>query len=75
MKKLTQEQKVLDYLKRFDYITSYEAFALLFVTRLSAVVYNLKHKRGIVFNTDNEWVSKTNMYGEKRTFKKYSIEK
>ena len=72
MKRLTQPEKVMFYIKRFGSITSYEAFQSLFITRLSAVIFILKQK-GVKFNTDKEWDTHTNMFGEKSNFKKYSL--
>lgn len=40
--KLSQNQKVLNYLKKHDYITPLVAFAVLGVFRLAARVYDLR---------------------------------
>ena len=50
-KKLTKEDKVLEYLKKFHNITPLEALNECGTMRLSAVIYNLK-KRGYKFKTE-----------------------
>ena len=67
-----QAQRVLDYMDEFGGITSYEAFQDLGITRLSAVVYDLRHE-GI--NIDSETVHKKNRYGEQTAFSRYFIPK
>jgi hypothetical protein len=42
MARKTQKQKVLDYLRSHSYITSLVAFGVFKITRLSAVIYDLK---------------------------------
>ena len=68
--KVTQKERVLDYIERFGGITSYEAFADLGVTRLSAVIFDLK-KLGYTFIDEN--IKRINRYGEPVTFKKYKL--
>ena len=67
---MTNAEKVLDYLDKNGSITSYEAFAELFVTRLSAVVFNLK-KIGYDIQATKE--KHTNKYGETKYFNRYYI--
>lgn len=70
---LTQEEMVLKYLNEKGSITTWECYSKLFITRLSAKIFNLKHKYGI--NFDEEWITKTNRYGRKVSFKKYILRK
>ena len=46
MAKMTQKNAVLEHLKRNGTITSLEAIDLYGATRLSGIIYNLKHKDG-----------------------------
>lgn len=68
---MTQAEMVLDYLKKKKSITTFEAFTKLYVTRLSAVIYDLKNLYGCEF--DEEWLVKKNRYGRKISFKKYIL--
>ena len=70
MKKVTQRERVLRYLKDNNSITSWEAIKEFGATRLSAIIFDLK-KEGHCF--DEEWVSTTNRYDEPVTFKKYIL--
>lgn len=67
---MTQTDMVLDYLERKGSITTWEAYSKLFITRLSAKIYDLK-KLGYSF--DEEWITKKNRYGRKVSFKKYIL--
>ena len=51
MKKISQETVVLNHLKRYGTITSMEAFSKYQITRLSAIVHTLRHKRGYDIQT------------------------
>lgn len=68
--KVTQQDRVLRYLKDNGSITSWEAIKEFGATRLSAIIYNLK-KKGYDFG--EEWVSTVNRYEEPVTFKKYIL--
>lgn len=70
MKKLTQKQKVLNYLKENENITSLDSFSKLWIMDLQGVIRDLK-KDG--YTIMDRWVSKTNMYGEKKKFKLYFL--
>lgn len=67
---MTQTEMVLDYLRIKGSITTWEAYSKLFITRLSAKIYDLK-KLG--YNFDEEWITKKNRYGRKVSFKKYIL--
>lgn len=68
---MTQEERVLRHMKAFDGITSWEAFMDYGITRLSAKIFSLR-ERG--YKIKDEWVEKTNRFGEPVRFKKYFLE-
>lgn len=63
-------ERVLNYIRDFGYITTYDAFVDLGCTRLSEYIRQLR----IEYNIADEWIQTTNRYGEKVKFKKYWIE-
>lgn len=65
-----QGARVMTYMEQFGGITSLEAFQDLGITRLAAVIFDLK-KNGVPIKTDR--VSSTNRYGEQVSFARYSI--
>ena len=65
-----QQAAVLAYIIQHDSITSMEAFEHLGVTRLSAVVYNLK-KKGYKIKSEPEQVK--TRYGATATISRYSL--
>lgn len=69
---MTQKQRVLDYIEQFGSISSMEAFQDLGITRLSAVIFDLK-KLGHEFETKAE--HGLNRFGEKTNFARYSLKK
>ena len=68
--KKTQKERVLQYIQDMGSITSWEAIKVFGITRLADVVFRLK-KVGYSFST--ETVTKTNRYGDKVSFAKYSL--
>lgn len=66
----TQKQKILDYIRRFGKITSWEAYSELGITQLGARIYNLKED-GYVFSTTR--VNTTNRLGEKTHYDEYRL--
>lgn len=64
-------ERVLQYLEDFGSITSYEAFEHLGVSRLSAVIFNLRRKG---YNIVGETESSKNRYGDKVHFTRYRLE-
>lgn len=72
MAKVTQADRVLNYIKMFGSISSLEAFADLGITRLSAVIFILKDEG---YNIHTEMESARNRFGEKTTYARYSLEK
>lgn len=65
---MTQKQMVLDYIKQFGSISTYEAFVDLGITRLAARIWDIKED-GQEFDID--WVTKTNRFGDLVKFKRY----
>lgn len=64
---MTHEEVVLEYMKKHKGITSMEAYDKLGVTRLSAVIFNLRERYDIL----DVWETCTNRYGNKAKFKRY----
>ena len=69
---MTQKQMVLDYIREFGSISSFEAFRDLGITRLSAVIFGLK-ELGYEFDTKMEHTR--NRFGEKTHYARYSLRK
>ena len=67
---MSQKERVLEYMKEHGSISSMEAFRDLGVTRLSAVVFNLRAD-GYKVKAGNE--KSVNRFGEKTNFARYSI--
>lgn len=65
-----QKERVLEYLEENGSITSMEAFSKIGVTRLSAVIFELKRK-GYEFDKVTE--TRKNRFGEKTSYTKYSL--
>lgn len=70
MARKTQKQRVLDYIEQFGSISSLEAFQDLGITRLSAVVFDLKED-GHEFDTKIE--RGKNRFGERTNYARYSL--
>ena len=70
---LTQTKLVLQHLKEHGSITSYEAFKLYGVTRLSAKIYELRHKNGYSISSSLETVH--TRLGHHATIAVYKLEK
>ena len=69
--KITQRQRIIDYIKEFGSITSLDAYKDLGITQLGARIDQLK-KEGYRFKT--EWESGKNRFGEKTDYKRYYLE-
>ena len=69
-KRPTQCQKILEYIDRFGYITSWQAYADLGITQLGARIWNLK-EQGYVFETTRKQT--TNRLGEKTHYDEYRL--
>lgn len=68
--KITQKDRILNYIREFGSISSWEAYADLGITQLGARIDQLK-KDGYEFKT--EWENKKNRYGEQTTYKRYRL--
>ena len=68
--KVSQKDRIINYIRQFGSITSWEAYQDLGVMQLGARIDQLQ-KDGYVFRT--EWESKKNRYGEDVSFKRYYL--
>lgn len=68
---MTAEDRIIEYLKTHNGITSIDAIKELGNTRLSAAIFNLK-ERG--YNISSVWETTKNRYGENVKFKRYFID-
>lgn len=64
---MTLRREVLRHLKEYGSITTFEAFTEYGATRLSAIIFELRKKHIIT----DEWIERTNRFGENVRFKKY----
>ena len=69
-RKPSQASRLLDYLKRFGSVTTWEAFQELGITRLSARIFEIK-ERGYLIKTES--ITSKNRFGEPVHFNKYSL--
>lgn len=67
---MTQEQRVLNYIREYGSITSMQAFTDLKITRLSARIFNLR-ARG--FNIENVSHTYKNGQGTTTTYTEYVL--
>lgn len=70
MRRSGNKEKVLDHFRKYKAITTMDAFELYGMTRLSAVIHNLK-KESYIF--DEEWVEVETRYGNKVKVKSYIL--
>ena len=68
--KTTQKDRILQYIREFGSISSWEAYQELGITQLGARIDNLK-KEGYQFRT--EWERGTNRYKDKVDYKRYYL--
>lgn len=68
--KITQKDRIINYIRQFESISSWEAYSDLGITQLGARIDQLK-KEGYEFKT--KWESKKNRYGEDVSFKRYYL--
>lgn len=66
-------KSVLKHLEEFGSITSWEAIKEYGCTRLSAVIWTLRHRYEL--DITDEWVDFTDRYGQKSQFKRYILNK
>ena len=68
--KISQKDRIINYIREFGSISSWEAYSDLGITQLGARIDQLK-KEGYEFKS--EWVSNTNRFGEKTEYKRYYL--
>lgn len=68
--KISQKDRIINYIREFGSISSWEAYSDLGITQLGARIDQLK-KEGFKFRT--EWESNTNRFGEKTEYKRYYL--
>lgn len=71
MADLSQKADVLEHLKKHGKITSMEAIKNYGATRLSAIIYDLRHKDGYDIATNT--ISVKNRYGHTSQIAEYSL--
>jgi len=69
---MTQNERIKRHLEQFGKITSYEAFKEYGVTRLSARIWDLKHKHGLVITEERK--AAKNRFNEEVYFAEYRLE-
>ncbi len=70
-KKMTQCERVLQFIKDFGKITDNDAHNYLHINRLSGRIFDLR-KQG--YNIVMEWESNKNVYGEMTRYGVYRLE-
>lgn len=70
MARTTQKDRVVAYINEFGSITTWQAYADLGITRLSARIWELKEE-GYIFKKDR--VKRMNRYNQPVSFDKYMI--
>ncbi|MBQ6631134.1 MAG: hypothetical protein IJH55_03250 [Romboutsia sp.] len=65
----THTDRIEQYFREHGSITSWEAIKEFGITRLSAVIYNLRYERKLDIETRYETMK--NRYGDKVTFARY----
>ena len=69
--KISQKDRIINYIRKFGSISSWEAYQDLGITQLGAIIDQLK-KEGYSFRT--EWESNTNRFGDKTDYKRYYLD-
>lgn len=64
------KNRILNYIRDFGSITTFEAFTELGCTRLSEYIRQLR----LEYHIQDEWIATTNRYGEKVQYKKYWLQ-
>jgi hypothetical protein len=73
MERMNKTKAVLNHLEQYGKISSMEAFKLFGATRLSAIIYNLRHEYGL--NIVNETVKIKDRYNNTCLFDYYILVK
>ena len=71
--KMTKTKAILMHLEEFGSITSWEAIKEYGATRLSAIIYNLRHRYNLEIISES--IEFTDRYGAKSSFAKYILDK
>lgn len=70
-KTISKTQLVLDHLRKTGSITSLEAIELYGATRLSAIIYNLRHVYGFnIASVDERCIDR---YGNESVYSRYTL--
>ncbi len=69
--RITMKERVLNYIRDFGSITTFQAFTDLGCTRLSEYIRQLR----LEYDIDDEWQKTLNRYGDKVEYKKYFFRK
>ena len=64
---------IMMHLQEVGSITSWEAIKEYGATRLSAIIFVLRHKYNM--EIENEWIDFTDRFGNKSRYVKYTIDK
>lgn len=72
MARITQNERIVDYINTYGSITTLEAFVNLGVTRLASRICDLT-KQGYEF--DKKFESSPNSFGEPTSYVRYSFKK
>ena len=70
---MTKTKAVMLHLQNEGSITSWEAIKEYGATRLSAIIYNLRHKYDM--NIENEWIDFTDRFGNEARYVNYKYRK
>lgn len=68
---LSQTNAVLEHLLKHGNITSYEAYDLYGATRLSAIIFNLRHEGG--YDIETTFAKVTTRFGKKTKIAVYKL--
>lgn len=73
---MSQRSEVLNWLKKGNTITSWEAFEKFGATRLSAIIFDLrKDLRKDGYNIAGVWETTIDRYGDEKRFLRYFLVK
>lgn len=75
MKMLKQKAQIKEHLYKYNKISSYEAFTLYRITRLSAHIYELRHTDGLNIISINKPTKSTGRYVDYMLISKLSNNK
>lgn len=70
---MSKQNAILAHLEEKGNITSWEAIKEYGATRLSAIIFTLRHKYGM--DIDNEWIEFTDRFGSKSRYVKYTYDR